>query len=413
MQNQDNFTNTDNAAPSLISLTDFLFTMWHGRWLSLLIIVLVTGFGLALTFSRATYESQGFFQFGGSIPMKEREKEKDKEKEKETSPGILLADYKRYAASYATSERFADFIREKKLEAAKGINGLYGVFMSRGSITKLIDPIYPFTKLDAKELMEQPKESGNKVIGLRISYAADSPEVAQQMVGLLGRYAMDSIVYSIYSDKLRAKQDEMRNKIAEYDNIVISNKLMLEELRQKAEDLKQIIARNPAAAKETTRQVVTVAEDTARYLPPITQLVTAEVQTSEVNQIILKAKREQKQKMVLLEYYDRAKVMLDSTKSGESILRGLESVKEQVFKNKDLQDDSIKEIYNSITADNMTALNLYLERSRFIAGPTLPQRSTARPVLTIAISILVGFLLSIIFIFGRKWLRDNKNQVSS
>src|SRR6266404_849022 len=101
------------------------------------------------------------------------------------------------------------------------------------------------------ELMEQPKDSGNNVIGLRISYENSSPEIAQQMVGLLGRYAMDSIVYLIYSDALKFKHSETKSKMIELDNKIIAKKQLLEELRRKGADLKQIVSRYPEPPSQT------------------------------------------------------------------------------------------------------------------------------------------------------------------
>lgn len=412
MQQQNTSAATNGDDTELISLTDLLAPIWRARWTVLIIILLGGACGLSWTLLNAKYKSQGFFQFGGAIPMV-KETNKEKIKEKEPSPGIALSDFKRYAASYATSERFGEYVQDKKLGSTSGVADLRKIFSSRDGISKIIDPVYPFTKLDAKELMEQPKDSSNNVIGLRINYEGDSPEAAQQMVGLLGRYAMDSIVYLIYTDALRFKHDEIQTKITRLDSTIIDKKIQLDEYSRKAADLKQIIARNPSAAgRETTRQVVQITEDSARYLPPVTLLMTTEVQASDANEAILKAKYEQKQNRLLLEYYDRVKVLLESTKSGETILRGLEPVKAIVFKDKNLQDDVVKEVYNMITIDNQTAMNVYLNKSRFIAGPTLPGRSTARPAIGLAMGLMLGFLLSLLFVFGRQWWRKNQAQLS-
>jgi hypothetical protein len=92
------------------------------------------------------------------------------------------------------------------------------------------------------------------------------------------------------------------------------------------------------------------------------------------------------------------------------VLRSLERLKVEVFKEKNLKEDPIKEVYNMITTENQSGLNLYLERSRFIAGPTLPGKSTARPAMILAISFLFGLFLSIVLIFGYKWSRKNMTQ---
>lgn len=408
MQNQDNFnTQDDSTAGDDISLIDFLAPLWRSRWMILFVTLSVGAFGLARSLHYAQYKSEGFFQFGGAIPAM---------KDKEPGTGILLSDYKRYVASYSTSERFADFVRDKKLGSAPAIDSLSAVLASRdvaATLATLIEPIYPYTKLDAKELMDQPKDSSNNIIGMRINYASRSPENAQQMVRLLGSYVMDSIIYQVYSDELQFKHGEIKAKIIKLDNVIITNQELLEKYRRKGADLKQIVSRYPESSRQASRQVISVTEDSARYLSPVTLLATTEVQASEANESIRKTKREQRQSALLLEYYDHAKALLDGTKSGETLLRGLEPVKESVFKGKNLEDDVIKEVYNAITIDNQNAIIVYLEKSRFIAGPTLPTETSARPRIVLLVSLMLGLFLSVLMAFARNWWRDNWQKISN
>lgn len=395
----------DDIDENVLSVADLLKTVWQGRRTLLAITLLTVAAGLAGRMLFSEYKSEGFFQFGGTIPMVK--KTADKEKEKEPSPGIKLADYKRYAAAFKSNERFMDFLVQHKLEQSPSTNALRRSFASREGVSKWIDPVFPFTKLDAKELLEDPKDGNNNVIGLRISYDDKDPKVAQSIVGLLGRYTQDTIVYIIYSDILRFKHIEMTAKITALDNEIIENNERLAHFRRSGDDLKKIVTRYPDAAGQASRQVVAITDETARYLPPVTQLMTTEVLASEAMEKIHKARREQQQNILLREYYDKAKTLVDNTKSGEDILRGLEPVKAEVFKNKNMEDDTVKEVFNQITIDNQTAISLYLEKSRFIAGPSLPENLSLRLSVTILFSLFVGLALSFAVIFGRKSLQEN------
>ncbi len=130
--------------------------------------------------------------------------------------------------------------------------------------------------------------------------------------------------------------------------------------------------------------------------------MTAEVQVAETKQFIEKTKRELRQEALFLEYYEQAKKVLDSTKSGETVVRSLETVKDRIFKGKNLEDGMMKEAYNFISIENQQAVNLYFGRSRFIAGPILPVRSTARPLFSLGVGLLLGFLLSALFVLARQ-----------
>lgn len=407
MHNEVKKIEGDDIDENVLSVADLLKTVWQGRRTLLAITLFTVAAGLAGRMLFSEYKSEGFFQFGGTIPMVKKTADKEKEKEKEPSPGIKLADYKRYAAAFKSNERFTDFLVQHKLEQSPSTNALRRSFASREGISKWIDPVFPFTKLDAKELLEDPKDGNNNVIGLRISYDDKDPKVAQNIVGLLGRYTQDTIVYIIYSDILRFKHVEMTAKITALDNEIIENNERLAHFRRSGDDLKKIVTRYPDAAGQASRQVVSISDETARYLPPVTQLMTTEVLASEAMEKIHKARREQQQNILLREYYDKAKTLVDNTKSGEDILRGLEPVKTEVFKDKNMEDDTVKEVFNQITIDNQTAISLYLEKSRFIAGPSLPENLSLRLSVTVLFSLFIGLMLSFAVIFGRKSLQEN------
>ncbi|MEC5159798.1 MULTISPECIES: hypothetical protein [unclassified Janthinobacterium] len=409
MEKLDNSKQTDDLGNAgAFSLTDTLVALWRGRRAIAAGTVLVTAAGAAASLYLAQYKSEGFLQFGGAIPMQKEKNPREKE-----SPGIPLADYKRFAAAFGAVDRFDQFVRQNKLEGNAGVAGLRLAFASNDGTAKMIEAVYPFTKLDAKDLMEQPKDSSNNVIGLRISYAAGSAENAQRTVGLLGRYVVDSIVYLIYSDNLRFKHSEITSRVTKLDNDIIDNKERLEEYRRRGESLRQIVGRHPDSAGQAARQVVSVTEENARFLSPVTHLMSTEVEASNASEAIVRARREQRQSLLRRDYYDRAKQVLEASKSGESVLRALDAVKESVFKDKDLKDELVKEVYNEISIDNQNAISLFLEKTRFIAGPSLPENRSTRLSSALMSSFLFGLLFSSLLVLGRNWWRANGQKIGA
>ena len=387
-------------------VTEFIGILWRSRVLIVGGTVIITALCMSGAIFFDKYKSDGFLQFGGAIP--DRALLKTKDSEPEPAPGIMLSDYKRYSAAFSTSERFGEYVKQNKLETDADVIALRKVFASRNGIGKIIEPVYPFTKLDAKELLNNAKEGDNNVIALHISYAADNSESAQRTVALLGKYTVDTIIYMIYSDMLRFKSAELTTKITKLDNTIIENNEKLELFRRKGASLKQIVAHYPESSSQAARQLVSVTEETARYLSPTTQLMTSEVESDEANEAIYKAKREQTQYSLLREYYDHAKMLVDNNKSGEMILRGLEPIKQSIFKNKDLKDETIKQVYNLITIENEKAINLYLNKTRFIAGPSYPEHRSTRLSIALGVSLLAGLFLSVGLALARRWWRDNR-----
>jgi len=408
MQEQLNSTAHDyEALGDEISLIDIVRPLWRSRWLIIFVTLLVVAGALAGTFYFKSYKSEGFVQFDSVIPPVKgtntytytntnTNTDADADADAGPSSGISLADYKRYSAAFSSSEQFADFVREKKLESTVGINSLYRTFASSNGIGKQIEPL----------------KDRNNIIGLNINYASRSPEIAQQIVSLLGRYVMDSIIYQIVSDDLKFRRNEIIFKSDQLNDDIITNKELLGKYSRKSVDLKQIAKRYPDSSKKAAAQVFFIAENGASYLPPVTQLMATEVQASEANESIRSAKRELRQNTLWLKYYDSVNELLDKTKSGETLFRGLESVKESVFKGKNLDDDAIKEVYNQITNNNQKAINLYPEKNYFITGPTLPTYSSPSKRKVLLVSLVLGLFLSFLLVFARIWWRDNWQKVS-
>ena len=94
------------------------------------------------------------------------------------------------------------------------------------------------------------------------------------------------------------------------------------------------------------------------------------------------------------------------------MLRALEASKERAFKTKDLNDELVKEVYNKITVDNQNSINLYLEKSRFIAGPSLPENRTTRLSTALVVSALLGLFLGCLIALGRQWWAANREQLA-
>ncbi|MDZ5632381.1 lipopolysaccharide biosynthesis protein [Janthinobacterium sp. GMG1] len=387
-----------------LNLTDLAVMLWRARGLVAGITILAMVLTLTTAILTGKYKSEGFFQFGGAIPIMPVA---DK-LAKEPPPGIALSNYKRYEAVYNSAEKYSDFYVQNKLAGDVSAESLLQKINSREGISNLIEPIFPFTKLDAKKLgMESNKDESNNVIGLRINYVATTPDMARSAVLLLGRYVMDAIIYQNYSDMLRFKDIEISTKITKLDNDIIEQNEKLEELVRKNRELKSIISRYPVSTEQGARQVVSVTEETARYLSPTAQLTTNEVEVAETKEKLIKIRRDKTQTVILGEYFGKTKDMLNGTKSGESVLRGLEPIKIATFKDKDLDNEVIKEVFNRITIENQTASSLYLQKSRFIAGPDLPQHRTTSLLIALLTGLALGFILAVGVVGGRLWWKNN------
>ena len=372
-------------------------TIWRSRWIVLVITILSLVAGFVWTQMHSGYQSEGIFRFGGPVPMKRPAPDG-----KEPSPGISQADFNRYFASYTKPEQFDEYIREKKLESVPGVSDLRQQLAAQGGMAQITEPVYSLAHQGSLGLI-RPKEAVN-VLGLRISYAGKSPEAAPQMVELIVQYARDRIIHLAFKDEFTDRRQDLKLRIAKFEAEISNLETDLEDYGQKASSLKQLMGRTGGNTFPGNLEVAAITEDSARFLPLPMQVAATEVQTIETAQLIQNKKRKLMQDSLQLEYCDLVLKMMGNTKSGEASLKNLELIKDEMFKRKDLKDNKVRQVFNAITMDNRNAEFVYIENSRFVAGPTLPQNAGSRPLLTIAASLIAALILSVIAICGRQFM---------
>jgi hypothetical protein len=387
--------------PKLISLADAVAIVWQARWIILLITLLTAAGFVAWSLLQARYLSQGYFQFGGPIPVV---------MDKDTAlPGMAPASYSRYVATALSPDRLDEYLRDKKLDAMPGVEELREAFRKRGGPAGMIEPIYSFARLDGTETKGGVNST---VLGMRISYRSKSPELAKNIATILGQYAMDSIVYAMYADVFAVKDAELQARKARLENSVIFKNVQLADNAQKLRGLKEIISRYPPNSNQHAPMTL-ATEETVDYLPLPVLVTGTEVKAANLRNEMGRVARELQQIALLRSYYEEAKKSLDRSKSGDTILRGLESIKDNVFKGKDRQDTGVAQLYNGITLENQTAITTYLGTSRFAVSPNLPTHPVGRISSRLAGGVITGLWIALLFVSGRAWWRRNMQRPAS
>lgn len=413
MEHNDSSPGDSRYEDAVISLVQICAALWRSRLIFLAVMVSVTSLAMAGFFYFDKYTSEGLFRFGGPIPIPQSAEFSTlanlgyNAEDKKLPPGIDFSDYKLFAAFYSTRERFDQFIRDNKIDTDETIKALRRRFVSPEAVADVLEPVYALTRQDAKKLVGQTDSASNNIIGLRITFSADTPELAQRTVNLLARYAMDSIAYVVYAGAVPNDCAAIKTRLVRYDAFILTKNEQMGELRRRVESLKDIARRYPDSAN-AARQVITVTGESARYLPPVTLLATTEVEESEAKEAIYKANIEKSKAALLLEYCERLREVIASTNSGEAVMRDLEKTKDEVFKGKNLNEDVVKEVHQGITIANRNAISVYLDNSRFIAGPTLPTRSNMRPLVALVASLVGGCVCAAVVVFVKRWWDRNR-----
>jgi hypothetical protein len=323
----------------------------------------------------ATYKGQGFYQFNAAIPVTAARNEMLGETAKPVTardavPGIAVPNYKRYAAVFWTKERFHAYIKDNKLEGTAGLDELEWAFKLYQRITHVIEPVFETVKSDAYELSKEPYPGAPKVVGFRLAIDSRSPELAKAHVKLLGDYIMDSIIYVICFDSWRYRSEELRGRNLKLERAIILNRNGIAGYSLKA--------------------------------PP--------VNAADARREIAAAQREQKRNEILIAYYDRVHVMLETAKLGDLATVMLQKmdgpIKDKVFSALNMNDDIVREAWNLVSAENREAWIAYVKKTGFVQNSIVSAPTDNHALAKVAAGALLGLFLALSVLLLRAWWRQ-------
>jgi LPS O-antigen subunit length determinant protein (WzzB/FepE family) len=399
-----------------VDLAAIFAIFWRRRKLILLGTLAVTLLVGAISFIiPKTYRSEGFYQLGNPEKRieknndKDKDKEKDKDKDKETVSeenvdviGIPIPLYKKRAPQFFDPDRLQLFAGLEKSFGEKDLNSIKLNFQTGESIKKWITPVFA----DAREDM---------VLGLKLSYEADSPQKAYNYVQLFGRYVQDCLLYESLYDYIQDEYSKVIAELNQNENDIIDLQFNLLQGTKKMLAIKAILNKYSELAKIENRQVVLVQEKGFSFLGPVTQLIGSESTLADMRQELANLEREKEKLLMRREYFSKCNEAL--TKSGSKggmIFSQLKAIKSDVFKNLDFSLGTVKEVVNDLNIDLQTFDLAFYTNCRFLAGPTLPNQPVKTRKMGIVIfSCFLAFFFFIFLMLVLHWWQSNKKRIKS
>jgi LPS O-antigen subunit length determinant protein (WzzB/FepE family) len=404
-----------------IDLRSILAIFWQHKKLIILGTLGATllSVGISLLLPRV-YRSEGFYQLGNPVKkIAENEKstnEKSTSKKiasiskKAASIGVPVPLYKSSSTQFFNPNRFKQIAGKDKSFKENDLKEIEANFRTAEDINKWIKPVYAFAKEDAREFAQLPQDESNSVIGLNLAYESDSPESASTYVRYFGKYIRDCLLYVTLYNYVA---DEYSNTISEInmiENDIIDIKFQLLQNANKMKDIRAILTNYPESAKMENRQLVSVQEKGERFLSPVTQLTLADLRRQ-----LAKLEWDKEKLTIRAEYFTICNSELAKiSEHGESIYFLLKSIKDEVFKNKDLSKDTVKEVFNNLNIELQTFELAFFNNSRFVSEPTIPVlHIKPQKSLIVIVSCFISFFVLVIFIFVSHWWQTNKKTIMS
>jgi LPS O-antigen subunit length determinant protein (WzzB/FepE family) len=397
-----------------IDSTVIFAILWRRRRLILFGTLATTLLAAALSFLiPKTYLSEGFYQLGN--PEKKIDDDEKIIPKKESFIGIPIPLYKKSAPQFFNPNHFYLYAKDEKYFNDKDLEKVKASFQIAADINKWIIPIYAFSKGDMRELAQMPQEGSNSVLGLSLSYEADSPKKAYQFVGFFGQYVRDCLLYVSLYDYIKDGYSEVISELNKNENKIFKLQFKLQQNTKKMMDIKSILTKYPEAAKIESRQLVSVQDEGFHYLGPVTQLVGIESTLADQRQELAKFKREKEQWVILRQYFSKCNDALNKLSiNGGMLFSQLKSIKSDIFKNKDLGNDTIKETYNVLNIDLQVYDLAFFTNCRFISGPTFPSRYVKpRKSIIVIWACFLSLCFFIVLTLVLHWWQTNQKEIKS
>lgn len=380
---------TDSNEGETAAMVTLLQRLWRRRTFVFVGVAFLTALAVVCLLLARVYQSEGFYQLSG----------------------LPYSDYKRYSTSFFARDRLAA-VAERLGVKDSGLlaEEIWRTLSNPATRNRYVEPVFPFTKADARDLPEvlPEKNVSYQVIGIRYAFEDRSPERAQLCLKVMAESVRDSLLSGHLFDHISVNLTDATNALRELENKMFVQRFEKERLAAKLDAFAGVLRKYPAMASVDARQVISVDKGGAEYLSPMVQIVGVESKLAEVASELSRLAREREMAAARKDYFAGAKALSEKSRLGEATLLGLEPLKDQVFKTKNLDDEALKDAYNSISVENENLRRHYFDELRFLSGPTLPERpASPRLLVWIPLALIGAFFLMVVVTLGWDWAGAN------
>jgi LPS O-antigen subunit length determinant protein (WzzB/FepE family) len=381
-----------------IDLSAFFAILWRRRKLILIGTAALTLLAAVLSFLLPrVYRSTGYYQLGSA------------------NAGVSIQLYKSSSSMFTNPNRFqkaargeAAFNQEEKKKIAEE-------FREQESIGSWIAPLYAFSREDQRLLAQISKDEQNAVLGLNLAYEANSPQAAARMVSFFGRFVRDCLMYVTLFNYVSDNAIDSHTSLQKNENALIENRFRFGQQEKKLLDIRAILRNYPDSARIENRQLVSIQDGGARYLSPVTQIVGIESTLADLRREVADLERDREMLLLRAEYFDMGRAEVDkSDEQGEGLFQALKANHAALFAKKNLERDTVREVYNSLNIDLLNFDRTFNRSYRFVSGPTVPDRHikpSKRMIILLAI-VLAGAFFCLLAL-ALDWWNGHKQWIIS
>lgn len=327
---------------------------------------------------------------------------------------LTIQDFKKYSSRFEDCKRLLNFIKRDKNVKKNEFEYLQNNIRNPKQLSKLIEEVYALSKEDIKDVGKTLMNEKNYVVGVKLRMEANQGKTAFKFLNLFGEFVKFSTFHEKLFDYITSNLNEFKMIEGKYENYILRNKFVLKQLFKKRDKLKLLYRKYPAISKVDDQLIFNLEFNAQRYLSLRTQIIGVESRIVDMEKLLECLEVESKKIDLYYKFFSELKKIVDKKFiSGFVLLSEIETLMNDYFKSKDLNDDKVKSVYNSLTTDISKFTILFSQAMRFISGPTLPEQPTRpkKSVITI-IGFFISLLIFISLAFILEFWEKNKKYIN-
>jgi hypothetical protein len=328
---------------------------------------------------------------------------------------INIQDFKKYSPTFSNYQEFLEFVKRNNYLDQSQFEYLKAHIRNSSQFSKLARAIYALSRDDLKDVGQTLQQEKNYVVGVELEMEADQSETAHRFLTVFGEFIRFRIFYEKLNEYITSHLNEFKVLTGRYDNYILSNSAMLQQLLKKRGKLLALYKKYPEFKKIESRQVIELGYTGERYLSLLAQIIGVESRIVDLEQLEECFELEKKKSELYYEFLNELKKRLDKNHgSGEQVFEEIEFVKEDFFKKKKQDTPENRAIHNSISIELGRFNMLFYKSLRFVSGPSLPDAPEwPKKSLFVIIGFFMGVFIFLFIAFFLEFWEKNKGLIKS
>src|SRR4029453_18471000 len=157
-------------------------------------------------------------------------------------------------------------------------------------------PIYTISRSDLRETsVAPPPSAGQQIVAVQTHAEFADPTMVNRLALLYADAFVDGALKSALVEYVTAQRGALATSRQRLDVKIAADRASLARVERKIGELLKLNAAYPQASRGEPRQVISIADGGARYLPPVTQLVGASSEAIGIRDSIGESERKMRQ----------------------------------------------------------------------------------------------------------------------